>query len=198
MLLSDELLTIISPESTSYIDFSDKEAKSFFEENFQLEWDNAIGKIITEYYDFDAEEYDEFVEINPNPMTAFEMENGFRAVFHDPYIIDQWASRAYPYESNTAIENAVNLVKEKYPDIKCSGCIQYAWSDIHCGACEQWEIGEEKIHEFVAHTIELVAKDNYFWEEINESENKDEIKKELLLYKEFLSDETIFKIECLL
>jgi hypothetical protein len=198
MLLSDDLLSAISPEVTSYIEFSDDNAKDFFETNFQVEWDNAVRKVIEEYYNLDKEEAEAFIEDNPNPVNVFNMEKGFRAEFEDPYIIDSWASRAWVDEANFAILHTLELVKERFPDIEFSGCIQYAWSDTHCGACEKFEINCDKIHEFIGNVIEMVAKDDFFWEELTETaEDIDKIKEELLLYKQYLSEDTLNIIESL-
>lgn len=194
MLLSDELLEIISPETTSYVDFSDAKAKKFFEDTFNEEWLSALKEVASEYYNFDDEEYEEFIDNNPNPLTTFVTDTGFRAVFEEPYIIDQWDSRAWSAESDTAIGNTIMAVKKNFPDIEYYGCIQYVCTDTHCGECNKFEINCDKVHQFVADVIELAAVDDFFWQEIKESEEPDEIKKELLRYKEFLSEETIKKI----
>ena len=194
MLLSDELIYAIDPIETSYIDFSNKDARTFFEQAFEDAWVSAIEEVSNEYYDFDEDEMEEMYEYNRNPLTTSETENGFCAVFEPLYILDIWGSRAWPGEAITALECAINETKNKFPDIEYSGCIQYFYSDSHAGDTVKFEINTDKIHPFVGNAIAFAAADEDFWEKLEDAEDIEEIKDELERYEEYLNAATMEKI----
>lgn len=191
MLLSDDLLYAVDPLETSYIHFSDKSARSFFENSFEREWDKAVDEVMSQYYDFDEDEQEEMREENQNPLMTFEVDDGFLAVFEPVFILDIWGSRAWTDDALAAIDCAIKETKDNFPDIEYSGCIQFFYSDSHAGDYVKYEINTDKVHPFVGNAIRMAAEEEDFWDKLEDAEDFDAIKKELKHYESYLTKDIL-------
>lgn len=193
MLLSDDLLYAIDPLETSYIEFKGTEAKDFFEWTFSEEWHAAVVRVVSEYYTEDR--LDDIIAENKNPLTTHYTADGFIAVFEPMYIIDEWGARAWVYESTEALENTLKRTEEEYPNVSYSGCIQYFYSDTHSGDFVKFEVNADKLHPFIGEALSMAMKDENFWEQIEDCDDLDALKEEIMLYEDYLTDDEIDRIE---
>ena len=194
MLLGTELLNILDGIETSYIDFNNSSALLRFVEIFKDKWEDAVLKVINEYYNMEDEyEIEEFKEENEAHIYAFYTDFGFRAVFSPLYIIDQWESRAWTEEALEALELSLNQLEKEFPGLKYKGCVQFVYSDTHCGDSVQFEINVDKdyIHPYIGEMLRLNFQDYGFWDDIKlYAEDLEEVKEDLMNYKDYFLEDT--------
>ena len=98
-----------------------------------------------------------------------------------------------------ALDKAIEVLKEEYPDAEYSGCVQYAWSDEHGGDVVKYEVTSKKNDEpypFVGEILKesVEDEDEYFWEQIEDSDDLDEIAEDLENYRDWVGEEALERI----
>ena len=189
MLLCDDTIWAL-PDGASGIEFKDKEVGDFFVNCFNEEWECAIKAV--------AEEHEDCLQDDPASVT--ETENGILVSFYPldiPFMDGQYCDIERGPE---ALQRAVCKVKEKYPDAEYRGCIQYGWSDAHGGDIVKFDVSSAESDEpypFVGDILKEAVEDEdeYFWDEIEESDYIDEIAEDLKAYKDWVGEDAITRIE---
>lgn len=198
MLLNSELLNVLDGVPTSYIDFNIAEASTRFVKIFYDKWEEAVLKVLDNYYDFDEYDMEEFKEENEAKIYVFHKDFGFRAVFEPLYIIDQWDARAWSEEPCEALALALNQIREEFPDIEYKGCVQFVYSDTHCGDIVQYEINVDKdyIHPYIGEVLNHCFQDYEFWSDLQMyTDDKEGVKNDLLNYKAYFEEDTEYEID---
>jgi len=188
MLLCDDTIWAI-PDGASGIEFSDPEEGFFFVEQFNREWETAVEAVAKEHEDC----------LRDNPSTVVDEDDRFLVSFVPldiPYMFDEFCDTERGPE---AIRNAIVNLKEKYPDAEFRGCIQYAWSDAHGGDVVKFDVSSIQSDEPYAFVGEVLKKavedeDEYFWDNVEDSENLDEIAEDLENYKKWVGEEAVERI----
>ena len=188
MLLCDETIWAI-PDGASGIEFLDKETGHAFLEIFNDEWDSAVEAVATEHEDC----------LRDNPATVTENEDGLLVTFVPLDIPFREGEYCDIVQGCEALERAVAKLKEKYPGACYKGCVQFAWSDAHGGDVIKFDVSSEDDEEpypFVGEILKAAVEDEeeYFWDQVEDADELEEIAEDLENYKEWVGEEAIERI----
>lgn len=188
MLLCDETIWAI-PDGASGIVFNDQEVGNYFVEQFGIEWEKAVEEL--------SKEHEDCLRDNPSSISEYEGKMFVSFVPLDiPYMDDMYCDTNKGPE---ALEKAIETTKQKYPDAEFIGCIQYAWSDSNGGDVVKFDISSKQVNEpygFVGVILKEAVdeEDEYFWEQVEDADDIDEIAKDLEKYREWVGEEAIERI----
>lgn len=188
MLLCDETIWAI-PDGASGIEFANPEEGKFFLEVFNKTWEEAVEAVAAEHEDC----------MRDNPASVSDDSDAFFVSlvpldipYMDGAFCDTW-------RGPEALDKAIETLREKYPDAEYNGCIQYAWSDEHGGDVVKYEVSSRPIDEpypFVGEILKEAVEDEdeYFWDQIEDSDELDEIAEDLETYKDWVGEEALERI----
>ena len=188
MLLCDDTIWAI-PDGASGIEFANPEEGRYFVEMFNKEWDVAVEAVAKEHGDC----------LRDNPASVSNESGKFFVSFIPldiPYMDGAFCDT---WRGPEALDKAIETLKEKYPNAEYSGCIQYGWSDQHGGDVVKYEISSghnDEPYSFVGMILQAAVMDEegYFWDQIEYSDELNEIAKDLETYKEWVGEEALGKI----
>ena len=188
MLLCDDTIWAI-PDGASGIEFTNLDEGRYFVEMFNKEWNAAVEAV--------AKEHDDCLRDNPATVSD---ESGKLFVSFVPLDIPyMYGSFCDTWRGPEALDKAIEALKEKYPKAEYNGCIQYAWSDEHGGEVVKYEVSSKQSDEpypFVGLILKaaVMDEDEYFWDQIEGSDELSDIAKDLETYKEWVGEEALTKI----
>lgn len=149
-----------------------EEVKSFFENSFADEWKNACEKAEKEFNGIEEIEFEPIiVKTCAEGVGVNVIGLEIRFAGGDFYDI-QFGS--------AALENALKLTKEKFPNIEYEGYLMFVLSDRRCGEAYQWELsttgkGKNK-YDFIGLSLgRILSEEEHVWERAEEHE-ADELK----------------------
>ena len=188
MLLSDETIWAI-PDGASGIEFVDREVGKYFLEQFNIEWKVAVEAVAEEHEDC----------LRDNPASSVEKEGKMIVSFVPldiPFMDDMYCDINKGPE---ALEKAIESTKKEFPDAEFMGCIQFAWSDMHGGDVIKFDVSTKQMDEPYAFVGEILREaindeEEYFWEQIEDVDDIDEIAADLKFYKEWVGEEAIDRL----
>lgn len=188
MLLCDDTIWAI-PDGASGIEFVNSEEGQFFVEQFTAEWETAVETV--------AKEHDDC--LRDNPMTTEEKPDGFLVTFVPldiPYMDGEYCDTN---EGCEALKRAVNKLNEKYPDAQYRGCVQFAWSDSRGGDVVKYDVSSKTVdapYPFVGQVLKEAVddEDEYFWEQIEDLDDVEEVAEDLMNYKEWVGEDAVERI----
>ena len=188
MLLCDETIWAI-PDGASGIEFTNPEEGRFFLEAFNKTWEAAVEAVAAEHDDC----------LRDNPASVSDDSDTFFVSFVPldiPYMDGAFCDT---WRGPEALDKAIAALKEKYPDAEYNGCIQYAWSDEHGGDVVKYEVSSRQNDEpypFVGDILKVAVEDEeeYFWDQIEDSDELDEIAEDLENYREWVGEEALERI----
>lgn len=188
MLLCDETIWAI-PDGASGIEFTNPEEGQFFLEAFEKTWETAVEAVAAEHDDC----------LRDNPASVSDDSDKFFVSFVPldiPYMDGAFCDT---WRGPEALDKAIEALKEKYPDAEYNGCIQYAWSDEHGGDVVKYEVSSRPNGEpypFVGEILKEAVEDEdeYFWDQIEDSDELDEIAEDLETYKDWVGEEALERI----
>lgn len=189
MLLCDDTIWAI-PDGASGIEFTNPEEGQYFFEQFSVEWNAAVDAVAAEHEDC----------LRDNPASISDESGEFLISFVPldiPYMDGAFCDTRRGPE---ALDRAIEALKEKYPEAEYSGCIQYGWSDEHGGDVVKYEVSSGQTdgpYPFVGGILKNAVEDEdeYFWDQVEDSDYIDEIAKDLEMYKEWVGEEAIERIK---
>lgn len=188
MLLCDETIWAI-PDGASGIEFSNPEEGRFFAEQFNNEWNAAVDAVAKEHEDC----------LRDNPSNVVEDDDKLFVSFVPLDIPYMYGSFCDTDKGPEALEKAIDALIVKYPDAEFRGCIQYAWSDEHGGDVVKFDVSSVKKDEpyaFVGEILKEAVEDEeeYFWDQIEDSDDLEEIARDLENYREWVGEEALERI----
>ena len=188
MLLCDETIWAI-PDGASGIEFANPDEGRFFVEMFKKEWDAAVEAVAKEHEDC----------LRDNPASVADASGKFFVSFVPLDIPYMYGSFCDTKRGPEALDKAIEILKEKYPNAEYNGCIQYAWSDEHGGDVVKYDVSSNQSGEpypFVGEILKIAVEDDeeYFWDQIEDSDELEEIAEDLELYKEWVGEEALERI----
>lgn len=146
------------------------DVKAFFENTFANEWKNALVKAEAEYNGIDGvgreqlhvTTCDEGVSIN---VISLEI----RYAAGDFYDLNL---------GSAALDNALELTKQKFPQVEYSGYLLFALSDRRCGEVFQWSVSsineELDKYDFLGQAIgRVLSTEEHIWERAEDHEVED-------------------------
>ena len=188
MLLCDETIWAI-PDGVSGIEFANPEEGKFFVEQFNKKWDAAEDAVAREHEDC----------LRYNPATVIE-RSGSLFVWFLPLDIPYMDGMYCDIDRGPdALEEAIQVLKEHYPNAEFRGCIQYPWSDAHGGDVIKFDVSSKQTDEpyaFVGDVLKEAVEDEeeYFWDHIEDSDDLDEIEEDFEHYRDWVGEEAIEKL----
>ena len=188
MLLCDDTIWSI-PDGASGIEFANPDEGRYFIEMFNQEWDVAVEAVAKEHEDC----------LRDNPASVVEKEGRFTVSFVPldiPYMDGEYCDTN---EGCEALTRALNKLKNEYPNAQYSGCIQFAWSDSRGGDVVKYDVSSNPAdapYPLVGQVLKEAVEDEdeYFWEQIEDLDEVDEVAEDLKNYKDWVGEEAIERI----
>ena len=171
-------------------------ALTYFKSMFENEWNAAIYKVNDELGESDD------VGV---PMCSKITEHGFSVSFEPldiPYCNGEYCDNEY---GNEALNKALLMLKEQYPDIKYEGYIGYAWSDVHGGESIEYTLSSDddgvetapKLYDSIGKGLAAAVDDEEFWDRLDyviDNDGADAVLRVFFRYEKWLPDDAVDKL----